>query len=368
MSSDAATVDADKLARKAARKAEKAALALAASLAQSEGPADEAAEDELPDAATGALAIYADDEERRAARKAARKAEKRALKVARRAQQADGDAAEEEEEVNPEADSGAAAAPPPPAKSAKRPRLNDEAASVPSVITHASSSSAAAPAPPADPRSQRELRKMFYVQSDAVNDMTPDAVAAFRAERSIAVEDAFSSSDWRPITQFAHTGGNFSKDMMAATTKFTTPSPVQAQCWPIQLSGRDIIGIAATGSGKTLAFLLPSFVHIKAQAPLSAKPGCSGPIVLVVAPTRELAMQTAAVAEEAGKLCGVKSVCIYGGVPKDEQRRVLRAGGGVHVVVATPGRLLDLMEEGAVSLDRVTYLVLDEADRMLDMG
>ena len=198
--------------------------------------------------------------------------------------------------------------------------------------------------------------------------MTPEEVAAFRAERSISVEDAFSSAEWRPIAQFAAAGSNFSREMMASTAKFAAPSPVQAQCWPIQLSGRDVVGIAATGSGKTLAFMLPAFVHIKAQAELSAKPGKAGPIMLVLAPTRELAMQTAEVAASAGAMCGVKSVCIYGGVPKDEQRRVLRAAGGVHVVVATPGRLLDLMEEGALNLGRVTYLVLDEADRMLDMG
>jgi len=91
-----------------------------------------------------------------------------------------------------------------------------------------------------------------------------------------------------------------------------------------------------------------------------------GPVVLVLSPTRELAMQTSVVAEEMGAACGLRSVCIYGGVAKQPQYDALNKG--VHIVVATPGRLIDLMNEGNCSLSRVTFLVLDEADRMLDMG
>jgi len=119
------------------------------------------------------------------------------------------------------------------------------------------------------------------------------------------------------------------------------------------------VGISETGSGKTLAFLLPLLVRLGRQQ----KP--KHPIVLVLAPTRELALQTLAVCEKFDHL-GFKSVCIFGGVPKDAQRKALRSG--VHVVIATPGRLLDLLEEEVISLESIQNLVLDEADRMLDMG
>ena len=153
---------------------------------------------------------------------------------------------------------------------------------------------------------------------------------------------------------------------MACCSAFKAPSAIQAQCWPVLLSGRDVIGIAATGSGKTFAFALPAIVHIRAQAPLGRKLEDRGPVMLVLAPTRELAMQTDTVCRQAGEATRVRSVCVYGGVSKESQRSQLVAGA--HVVVATPGRLLDLMNEGALSLARVTYLVLDEADRMLDLG
>ena len=108
--------------------------------------------------------------------------------------------------------------------------------------------------------------------------------------------------------------------------------------------------------------VLPILVHIAAQP----KANIGEPIALVLAPTRELAMQTAEVAEKSGTLCSIYSACIYGGAPKGPQYAALRKGA--QIVVATPGRLKDLMMEGAVSLGRTTFLVLDEADRMLDLG
>lgn len=129
------------------------------------------------------------------------------------------------------------------------------------------------------------------------------------------------------------------------------------------LSGRDLIGLAVTGSGKTLAYLLPAIVHINAQPLL--EPG-DGPIVLVLAPTRELACQIQLECSRFGSSSKIKSTCVYGGAPKGDQIRALKAG--VEVCVATPGRLIDLLESKATNLLRITYLVLDEADRMLDMG
>merc|ERR550514_483078 len=144
---------------------------------------------------------------------------------------------------------------------------------------------------------------------------------------------------------------------------FKEPSPIQIQGWPIALSGRDMVGIAETGSGKTLAFLLPAIVHINAQPYLSKG---DGPIVLTLAPTRELAVQTQGECSKFGKSSRIKNTCVYGGVPKSEQSRDLSEG--VEIVIATPGRLIDFLEGDRTNLKRVTYLVLDEADRMLDMG
>merc|ERR1719412_2211012 len=144
---------------------------------------------------------------------------------------------------------------------------------------------------------------------------------------------------------------------------FKEPSPIQVQGWPIALSGRDMVGIAETGSGKTLAFLLPAIVHINAQPYLSKG---DGPIVLILAPTRELACQIQEESNRFGKSSKIKNTCCYGGVPKAQQARDLQ--DGVEIVIATPGRLIDFLESNDTNLKRVTYLVLDEADRMLDMG
>jgi len=129
------------------------------------------------------------------------------------------------------------------------------------------------------------------------------------------------------------------------------------------LSGRDLIGIAKTGSGKTLAFTLPAIVHILDQAPLRNN---DGPIALVLSPTRELAMQTSQECNRFGRPCRVNNVCVYGGAPRGRQQQDLERG--THIIIATPGRLIDFLESGVTNLNRVTYLVLDEADRMLDMG
>jgi ATP-dependent RNA helicase DDX5/DBP2 len=155
--------------------------------------------------------------------------------------------------------------------------------------------------------------------------------------------------------------------------KWEAPMPVQAQAFPILLGGRNLIGIAQTGSGKTIAFMLPAVIHAHDQRPLSRND--QGPIVLVLAPTRELAVQ---IGEETDKLIkyssessshpgGLRTTCFYGGGRKWDQLNKFSHEGS-HFVMATPGRLLDCIAEGAVSLRRVTYFCLDEADRMLDMG
>ena len=143
---------------------------------------------------------------------------------------------------------------------------------------------------------------------------------------------------------------------------FQSPTPIQAQTWPIALKDRDVVSIAKTGSGKTLAFLLPAYKKIG-----STNKGRHGTInALVLAPTRELATQIQEEADKFGTIAGYYSACAYGGAPKREQLRAINSG--ISVLVATPGRLNDFLESNQVDLSSVFYFVMDEADRMLDMG
>jgi ATP-dependent RNA helicase DDX5/DBP2 len=144
---------------------------------------------------------------------------------------------------------------------------------------------------------------------------------------------------------------------------FSTPSVIQSQAWPAALQGRDVVGVAKTGSGKTLGFLVPGFVHILNGGRKDAR---HGPTILVLAPTRELATQIQEEAVKFGQCVQCTSTCVYGGAPKGPQLRDLRSG--CTIVVATPGRLNDFLESSMINLTQVSYMVFDEADRMLDMG
>jgi len=147
---------------------------------------------------------------------------------------------------------------------------------------------------------------------------------------------------------------------------FQAPTPIQAQGWSMAMSGRDVVGIAETGSGKTLAFILPGIVHIQGQPVSGVSWGQQGPVALVVAPTRELAIQIKTETQKFAYSMGVSISCVYGGAPRRQQERQLRSG--MQFLIATPGRLLDFLERGAFSLKTCSYCVFDEADRMLDMG
>ncbi|KAK5169581.1 ATP-dependent RNA helicase dbp2 [Saxophila tyrrhenica] len=211
-----------------------------------------------------------------------------------------------------------------------------------------------------DLNSLPKFEKSFYKEHADVAARPKHEVDAFRQKHQIAVtgEDVP-----KPVQSFDEAG--FPAYVMSEVKAqgFSNPTAIQSQGWPMALSGRDVVGIAETGSGKTLTYCLPAIVHINAQ-PLLA-PG-DGPIVLILAPTRELAVQIQEEVSKFGKSSRIRNTCVYGGVPKGGQIRDLARG--VEVCIATPGRLIDMLESGKTNLRRVTYLVLDEADRMLDMG
>ncbi|CAE7064509.1 unnamed protein product [Rhizoctonia solani] len=209
---------------------------------------------------------------------------------------------------------------------------------------------------------------------------TSSEASAYLAKNSITIQS--SSGEIIPILKFSQLASfGVDEQLISATDKFKEPSLIQACSWPASLKGNDVVGIAETGSGKTLAFGLPALQHILSspsdQASKKSKKskkqtGTTQVTVLVVAPTRELAIQTQQTLQELGAPFGIGSVCLYGGEPKDGQRKALLSQNGdgrtTRIVVGTPGRLKDFVEEGVCDLSRVSYLVLDEADRMLDKG
>eukprot|EP00127_Corallochytrium_limacisporum_P001138 Clim_evm1s42 gene=Clim_evmTU1s42 len=217
-------------------------------------------------------------------------------------------------------------------------------------------------APDWDKEELVDFQKEFYTEHEDVTNRSDKDINDWRKEHQIQLVRGQNATP-RPVMKFSEAA--FPKYIMDQIERsgFDDPTVIQSQTWPIALSGKDMVGIAATGSGKTLAFLLPGIVHINAQ-PLLRRG--DGPIVLVLSPTRELAMQTQEQAFAFGRSSRIKSTCVYGGAPRGQQARDLSRGS--EIVVATPGRLIDFLESGTTNLKRCTYLVLDEADRMLDMG
>ncbi|KRT79603.1 helicase [Oryctes borbonicus] len=203
------------------------------------------------------------------------------------------------------------------------------------------------------------FKKNFYIAHANVISRSAYEVDQYRKAKQITVEGEAPN----PIQNFNE--ASFPDYVMSSIMKqgYDSPTAIQAQSWPIAMSGKNMVGIAQTGSGKTLAYILPGIVHINHQPQVSRG---EGPIALVLAPTRELAQQIQQVANEFGSSSYIRNTCIFGGAPKGPQARDLERG--VEIVIATPGRLIDFLERGITNLDRCTYLVLDEADRMLDMG
>ncbi|OIV92966.1 hypothetical protein TanjilG_20628 [Lupinus angustifolius] len=170
-------------------------------------------------------------------------------------------------------------------------------------------------------------------------------------------------SKYAAVKTFAESG--LPEKVLECCKGFKNPSPIQSRAWPFLLDGRDLIGIAATGSGKTLAFGIPAIMHIMKKGKNRSAKGRK-PLCLMLSPTRELAQQISDVMCDAGRACGVESICLYGGTSKGPQISSLKSG--VDIIIGTPGRIQDLIEMGVLSLKEASFVVLDEADRMLDMG
>jgi len=196
--------------------------------------------------------------------------------------------------------------------------------------------------PRADFHNLPKFEKNFYLEHPAVTARSMAEVEEYRRRREITVT---GEGVPKPVTTFEE--ASFPEYVLGEVMKagFTEPTPIQSQGWPMALLGRDLIGLAETGSGKTLAYLLPSVVHINAQPYL--EPG-DGPIVLIMAPTRELAVQIQQEAIKFGSSSRIKNTCVYGGAPKGPQIRDLR--NGVEICIATPGRLIDMLDSRMTNL------------------
>ncbi|KAJ6790255.1 hypothetical protein PWT90_10101 [Aphanocladium album] len=270
------------------------------------------------------------DEAAAKAEKKARKEEKKKLKEAKKAKKQ-----QEEDETEPAAAEEEEEEAPKPKKE-KKEKKNKVASTAP-----ASSGS--------------------YQQTATLNGVAQSDIDAFLSTNQIIITDPRTSeATLRPILEFAQLPPTELLTKKGSPfANYKAPTPIQAASWPFTLSGRDVVGVAETGSGKTMAFALPC---VQAVAAI----GKRGTKAVVVSPTRELAMQTHEQLSALAALARLKCVCLYGGSSKDEQRALISRGADI--IVATPGRLKDFMSDDTVDLSGCAFVVLDEADRMLDKG
>lgn len=208
------------------------------------------------------------------------------------------------------------------------------------------------------------FRKKFYTEPSDLAQMSEEDAANLRLEldgikvRGVEVP--------KPVQKWSQCGLGVQTLDVVDKLGYESLTSIQSQAIPAIMSGRDVIGVAKTGSGKTIAFLIPMFRHIKDQRPLE---NMEGPVGLVMTPTRELATQIHKDCKPFLKALGLRAVCAYGGAPIKDQIADLKRGA--EIIVCTPGRMIDLLAANAgrvTNLRRVSYVVLDEADRMFDMG
>ncbi|KAF2822769.1 DEAD-domain-containing protein [Ophiobolus disseminans] len=200
-----------------------------------------------------------------------------------------------------------------------------------------------------------------YTEHQELARLPQSDIDAYLAKNTMAINDPKPAArTLRPIINFKYLPIT-DESQRAPFASFSAPTPIQAATWPFLLSGRDMVGVAETGSGKTLAFGVPCIKFITSM-PRDKRKGIKA---VIVSPTRELAVQIYDQLVALATPAGLSVVCVYGGVPKDPQVAACRKA---HIVVATPGRLNDLIGDGSADLSKAEYVVLDEADRMLDKG
>jgi ATP-dependent RNA helicase DDX42 len=205
-----------------------------------------------------------------------------------------------------------------------------------------------------------QFRKDFYEPVPEIKALSAVEVAQ---RQKAAGTRVVGFNTCAPVEGFSQC--NFDRALLNVIEKagYVSPTPIQAQALPIILSGRDVVGVAKTGSGKTAAFVLPMLVHIMDQRELTRG---EGPIALIAAPTRELAEQIHRETRKCSRPYKLNVCAAFGGLAKHQQIKEMKQG--VEVAVCTPGRMIDLIKAKACSLKRTTYVVLDEADRMFDLG
>lgn len=209
------------------------------------------------------------------------------------------------------------------------------------------------------------FKKALYKESTALASWAATDVDEYRQEHQVSVLAADESVEApKPLRTFADAGFDAKLRQEIERQGFQQPTPIQSQAIPIVLSGYDILGLAKTGSGKTLAYFWPMLLHVVAQPQVAEG---EGPIGLILAPTRELVQQIHQECRKYAKVYNVHMIAIYGGAGKWEMSKQLK-NERPEVVVATPGRFIDLVKSKATNLQRCTMVILDEADRMFELG
>jgi ATP-dependent RNA helicase DBP3 len=313
---------------------------------------------------TNGKSVEASEDEEKLS-KAERKAAKKAKKAAKEAKEAlveaataepDGAAEEEEDQDALKAASKAARK----AEKAEKKRVKEAAKGAATEPATTAPSSKPTPGATTAKSSATSVASGEYLEDAELTNLPQADIDAFLAKNTMTIQDPKPAArKLRPITHFKYLPVD--EAQRAFFAKFSAPTPIQSATWPFLLSGRDMIGVAETGSGKTLAFGVPC-VRAIAALPKDKQKGIKA---VIVSPTRELAVQIYDQLVALATPAGLSVVCVYGGVPKDPQVAACRKA---QIVVATPGRLNDLIGDGSADLSKADYVVLDEADRMLDKG
>ncbi|KAF2012335.1 DEAD-domain-containing protein [Aaosphaeria arxii CBS 175.79] len=351
---DPVAVSSDSLSRKKSRKD------------KSEKSKKRSAGEEIEPAANGSVEDEVEDEASKAERKAAKKAKKEA-KESKKAKKAKKALAEDASE----SDEAAAKAARKAARKAEKKKLknlekgestaDDTTAASSKVVSEATSAATSKPESPITSPESLVDTSSGYSEHPELTNLPQSQIDSFLTSKFVTIDDPLPAArKLRPIIDFKYLPVA-NEAMRAPFASFSAPTPIQAATWPALLSGRDMIGVAETGSGKTLAFGVPCIRAISALPKKEQR----GVKAVIVSPTRELASQIHEQLVKMATPANLEVVCVYGGVPKDPQIKALRTA---HIVVATPGRLNDLIGDGLADISKAEYVVLDEADRMLDKG